>query len=173
MNKKTRIVIIGAIAVFAGIFFGYVRKSSAPRRTENEIPAVSQPAPKETPDGLIYRQINLPPITLQEFAAPNFIASSPTHKEALSLTDLKEVRLKFSERIEAPSKIFVLSANKVVGQGNTTSSDAKELFVPLDIGSFSARTFQDGIYEVYYDACFVGDMCYKGQYAFYGVGVDS
>ncbi len=128
---------------------------------------------KVSDDALQYRRVNLPSIILQEFAAPNFVISNPAHKEALSLEELKEIRLKFSGRIEAPSKILLLSANKVVGQGNTISPDGKELSLSVDIGSFSARTFPSGIYEVYYDACFAGDMCYKGQYAFYGVSSNS
>ena len=180
-RRKT---IIGIVAGMLVIIFGYIvlwmnmefvdERPIIHTPEASVLPSLSpSPSASPTPAGENQqpeiKQYRLPPITTEEFNAPNFISASPAHKEAVTLGDLKVVSLKFSAPLESPSKIIVFAGNKVASSGGEISADGKALNLLFSGGAFTARNLQTGIYEVYYDACFVGDACYKGQYAFYGI----
>jgi len=136
-------------------------------KTASSIPASLAPVEQNRQLGV--KEYRLPQISVEEFTAPNFASASPAHKEAMVLGDLKNILLKFSVPLAAPSKIIVLAGNKVVAAGGEISADGTALNLSFAGGAFTARNLQTGIYEVYYDACFAGDACYKGQHAFYGI----
>ena len=116
------------------------------------------------------KQVTLPEITIQEFTAPNFVKAEPPHKAIVPLAELTKVQLSFSRQISGKPNIVVLTGNKLVATGGTIApADPAMLILPISAGAFQARDFSDGVYEVYYDVCFAGDTCYKGQYAFIGI----
>ena len=114
-------------------------------------------------------ELRLPPISLQEFPSANVIKTLPAHGAVQAIADLKAIRLVFSKSVAPPSKIIVLAGNKTIASGGEILTDKKTLELPISAGAFQARTLEPGIWEVYYDACFAGDTCYKGQFAFYGI----
>lgn len=122
----------------------------------------------QDPDTPRIEQILVPPMSIEEFTSPNFVSTSPAHGTAASLNTIDAIRIRFSEELLSASKITVLAGNKLIASGGKISPDGKTLALALEFGSFGAREYPTAAYEVYYDACFVGETCFKGQYAFFG-----
>ncbi|MDP3963255.1 MAG: hypothetical protein Q8Q39_02040 [bacterium] len=115
-------------------------------------------------------QVAASAVTIQEFTAPYFVKAEPAHEAVVALSDLSRVQLTFSRQLAGKNNIIVLAGNKLVASGGSIApADPKTLVLSVSAGAFETRDFATGVYEVYYDVCFTGDTCYKGQYAFVGI----
>lgn len=180
MNKRLKIIVtfFVALAVFGIAVYWYSGRKPVSDVTRDVNTSPKQETaqtvePGNTPEsskGLVYKQIRVPAITTEEFTAPNFVKATPAHKAVVVLTDIREIRLDFSAAIaKQGSRITVFSGNKLIASGGIVPANDKTVVLPFDTSTFSTKTFSTGIYEVFYDACFAGEQCYKGQYAFFGV----
>jgi hypothetical protein len=164
------LVILATLVVAVSWYLSRTPKADTAPKINSETSSASISGSPTSLEGLVYKQIRVPAIPTEEFAAPNFVKASPAHKAVVALADINSIRLEFSAKLVAEtSRIIVFFRNTLVASGGTLSGDGKTLELPINTGTFSTKNFSTGIYEVFYDACFVGDQCYKGQYAFVGV----
>jgi hypothetical protein len=109
-----------------------------------------------------------PAVDLAEIASPHFVRSVPSHGTDLKLEDINGLRLVFSAPLRAESKVSVFNGKKRVAAGGAVLPDGKTLYMTLpDIAAGANEKAL--ILDVFYDACFSGDDCYKGQFAFIGI----